>query len=282
LIFGQQHATTGPWFHSLYGQAHTISIEDFPHTRALAGDPDCYLEYLRTSWAYYGRENTPASRRRQLERLMATPAGPIKVVTRPDGKKLVVDGNHRAARAHADGDDPVLIEIPDGRWLTKVTTNRGERYGSKPGKPYQSVFHDGREWVVGRRRDTLIRHETIGETGVLDLGCNIGASTLLAAGHGVDASPKLITTAWRLAAFFASPATFQVGDLTTDVFDHETMFCFAVVAHLTDLTALRATLAQADTVYFEENAGRRQLPKVADLFTEITELPAERPLYRCR
>jgi hypothetical protein len=281
MIFGQQHATSAPWFQESYGQAHTIPVEDFPHTQALAGDYDAYLEYLRVSWDYYGLGNTEQTRRARLERLLSTPLGPVKVVTRPDGRKMVVDGNHRAAAAYAQGVQPELVEVTQEKWLQATVANPKERYGTKPGKPYQSVFHEGREWVEGRRRDTLTRHETIGETGVLDLGCNIGAATFLAGGHGVDASPRMVTSAWRLAAFFSSPTTFQVADLNAESFEAETVFCFAVAAHLQTLDALRQTLSGAKVVYFEENAGPVQFPKVVDLFSHVEELPGERRLYRC-
>jgi hypothetical protein len=281
MIFGQQHATSASWFQELYGQTHTIPVEDFPHTRALAGDHNAYLDYLRVSWDYYGLENTEQTRRARLERLLSTPLGPVKVVTRLDGRKMVVDGNHRAAAAYAQGVQPELVEVTQEKWLQATVANPKERYGTKPGKPYQSVFYAGREWVEGRRRDTLTRHETIGESGVLDLGCNIGAATILAGGHGVDASPRMVTSAWRLAAFFASPATFQVADLNTESFEADTVFCFAVAAHLTNLDALRQTLSNAKVVYFEENAGPAQFPKVVDLFSHVEELPGERRLYRC-
>lgn len=283
LLFGQQHATTGPWLVERYGQAHTIGVADFPHTRALLGDHDTYLDYLKTSWAYYGWENTETTRRARLARLLTAPPGPVTVVTRPDGGRLIVDGNHRAAVAHVQGVEPDIIEVPAVDWLAKVTANKGLRYGTRPGLPYQSVFWDGREIVEGRRRDTLTRHEAIGETNVLDLGCNIGAATILAGGHGVDSSSRLVTSAWRLAAFCASPATFEVADLNAVSFKAETVFCFAVVAHLTKLGALRKTLARASTVYFEENTGPAQLPHVADLFADIVRIPGgDRPLYRCR
>lgn len=281
LVFGQQHATTGPWFTRLYGQAHSVPVADFPHTRALAGDDDMYLEYLHQSWRYHGRENTEATRRDQLRRLHTGPPGPIRTVQRPDGKHLVVDGNHRAAVGYANGDLPRIQPVDPARWLTSTVSNPSERYGTKPGKPYQSVWYDNIEWVEGRRRDTLTRHQAIDETGVLDLGCNIGAATILAGGHGVDRSPRMVTAAWRLAGFFANPATFDVADLDETIYRADIVFCFAVAAHLDRVDALRATLRNADVVYFEENAGPAQFGKVADLFTHVDELPGERRLYRC-
>lgn len=281
FLFGQHTAGTAPWFVKLYGQAHSVPLRDFPHTRGLVGDHDIYLEYLRYSWSHYGLDNTEETRRDQLDRLLKTNPAPISVVRRPDGKLLIVDGNHRAAAYYAAGAKPSIEEVSADAWLAKTTANRKERYGSKPGKPYQSVFFDGKEWVKGRRRDTLTRHETIGASDVLDLGCNIGASTLLAGGHGVDSSPGLVTSAWRLAAFFASPATFQVADLNGQSFQADTVFCFAVVAHLKKLDALRETLRRARVVFFEENTGPPQFGKVKDLFTSVEKLPGERTLYRC-
>jgi len=284
MLFGQQTAATGPWFHQRLGQAHSIPVTEWPHFLALEGDHDAYLDYLKVSWSYYRpKSNTPQERAAQLARLLTTDnSEPVKVVRRPDGEMLVVDGNHRTAVAFHRGAEPDIIEIPAATWLEKSVANPTERYGTRPGLPYQSVFHDGREIIQGRRRDTLTRHQAIAAEDVLDLGCNIGAATFLAGGHGVDTSPRMITSAWRLAAYLASPATFDVADLNTQAFESETVFCFAVIAHLTDLTAVRATLSNAETVYFEENDGRAQFPKVADLFTQVEELAGDRRLYRCR
>ena len=283
MLFGQQTAATGPWFHQRLGQAHSIPVTEWPHFLALEGDHDAYLDYLKVSWSYYrAKSNTPQEREAQLERLLTTDnSEPVKVVRRPDGEMLVVDGNHRTAAAYHRGVEPEIVEIPTDRWLSRTVRNPTDRYGTKPGRPYQSVFGNGREIIRGRRRDTLTRHQTIGVEDVLDLGCNIGAATFLAGGHGVDSSPRLITSAWRLAAYLANPATFEVADLNTQIFNAETVFCFAVVAHLADLKAVRATMSNAEVVYFEENDGPAQFPKVADLFTHVEELPGERRLYRC-
>ena len=286
FLFGQQTAGSGPWFHDRLGQAHTIPVDLWPHTLALEGDHQAYLDYLTVSWGYYGgsyqKRNTEQGRLAQLQRLLTMDGdGPVKTVRRPDGDLLVVDGNHRTAIAHHRGRTPDIVEVLPEKWLQQVTDNPGERYGSKPGKPYQSVFYNGEEIIVGRRRDTLDRHETIGAGNVLDLGCNIGAATLLAGGHGVDASPRLVTSAWRLAAYTTSESTFAVADVNTQVFEADTVFCFAVVAHLDRVDALRETFSNARVVYFEENAGPAQFPKVADLFDHVEELPGKRRLYRC-
>lgn len=291
LIFGQQNAYSAPWLAARLGQSVTIGIEDFPHVAALRGDHALFLDYLAHSWrAARPTVNTKEGRKEHLAWLLSRPSleGPLSIVTRPDGEQMIVDGNHRAALAFVDGNPVETVEAED--WLTAVT-RVDERYGSAPGVPYQSVYA-GEEIIKGRRRDTLTRHELLDVRdligSVLDIGCNLGASSFLAANTatrtlGVDASPALITAANRIGAYLSSPARFLVADVEKErLRGWDTILCFSVLAHVVDRRALRATLTSARVVYIEENVGRHEFRAVRPWFRHVDRITGgTRLLYRC-
>lgn len=294
MIFGQQNAYSAPWLAARLGQSASIEVEDFPHVAALRGDHALFLDYLAASWRMFPRKNTPARRAAHLAAFLAHPesAESISTLTRPDGRRMVVDGNHRVAWAHVEGTEPRSDEMPLDLWLARTTQNDAERYGTAPGRPYQSVYADGAELVIGRRRDTLARHAMLDPgdlTGsVLDIGCNIGAASLLAARTaarvlGVDVSPRMVTAANRLGAYLASSARFAVADVGAESFKGwDTVLCFAVLAHVPDRVALRKTLTSARVVYIEENGGREQFAAVRPWFAHVDRIDGGfRTLYRC-
>lgn len=294
LLFGQQNAYTAPWFRARLGQSASVAVEDFPHTAALRGDVATYLSYLAQSWRMLPRWNTESRRARQLARLLNGIGfwGPIRVVQRPNGDLLIADGNHRAAIAHCEGREAETVEVPTDEWLAYIIRNSRERYGTAPGRPYQSVFAGPAEIVVGRRRDTLSRHLLLPPadlTGrVLDLGCNIGAASFLAADTatdtlGVDVSPRMLTTAARLAAYLDSPAAFELADLEETAFiGWDTVLCFSVLAHVKRKAALRRSLTSARVVFIEENAGHSQYRRVRHWFRHADRIEGgERVIWRC-
>lgn len=298
LLFGQQNAYTAPWLAARLGQSVTVHVEDFPHVAALRGDHAAYLGYLAESWRMHPLWNTVARRKEQLDRLLrwepTADQEPIEVITRPDGGVLIADGNHRAAVDYARGLPSSCKEMALGPWFRRTTRNDSERYGTGlRGIPYQSVYSGDQPIIVGRRTDTLSRHrlllpDDIAGRRVLDLGCNIGGASFLAARTagevlGVDSSSLITTAAVRLGTYLTSPVRFRVADLKTKSLEGwDTVLCFAVLAHIKDLRAIRRTLASARVVYVEENIGLATFPAVRRLFRHIERIPGGvRQLWRC-
>jgi hypothetical protein len=292
-VFGQQHIRTQEFFEKHYGQAHTIPLEDFPHYRFLQSNLDCpeapslYSEYLEYSWSHLkdGKENTADERNKKIAGFIRLyrdiqkrqPLGvkaifrPVTVCKRPDGRYVIVNGNHRASVAVALGLDVYMQEISLPAQLTEICTIPDEFYGSKRlTRPYQSIFYKGRELVPGHRRDICERMQKIssadllGKT-VLDLGCNLGASSYLAAERGakrvvaVEYSPNIASAAVRLNAYFCRPCHFVQHDLSEDLDLHEqfdTVFCLSLSEHLRSPEAITALIKRATrkVLYFESHA----------------------------
>lgn len=293
LVFGQQHLKTQEFFEKHYGQAHTIGLEDFPHYRFLQaelkqGDSSShYSEYLDCSWSYLKApgKNTQSNRQekieefrtlyRNIERRKNLGAGaitrPLTICKRPDGRYVVVHGNHRASVALHLGLDVRAKEIPLPVQLKKIASIPDEFYGSKRlNRPYQSIFYEGKELVEGRRRDINERLQKLdvadlrGKT-VLDLGCNLGMSSYLAAERGakrvvgVEYSPQIASAAIRLNAYFCRPVHFIQHDLSTDLDLNEqfdTVFCLSLIKHLKSPEAITALIKRATKkiLYFESHA----------------------------
>ena len=117
LLFGQQHIFTQEYFASRNPAYHTVPVCETPHFHALSasdGEAD-YLDYLERSWEYYRpHSNVPSEREARLERFhglreAVQSAGgilePVRIFRRPDGRRVIIDGNHRAAIALALGLD---------------------------------------------------------------------------------------------------------------------------------------------------------------------------------
>ena len=328
MLFGQQHVATQGYFRERFGQAHSIPLRELPHTAFATsvadGRPDSggYLDYLATSWSYYSsEENTPERRQARADRyrehveLIARVRRlqePIRVFDRDDGRRIILDGNHRAAAAWALGLDAPTVLTPTAEALRDIARVPGEFYGAARLKmPYQSLFENGRELVRGRRPDTLTRIKML-EPGdlqnasVLELGCNIGANSFLAAEHGaakvvgVDVSPRIASAAVRLNAYFGRPCEFTVDDLNERL-DHvepaDVVFCFSVVAHLnaTDELTESVRALTRRVLYFEGHSNGRaedyryilnpELFARIDLVgygqNSVDNAALDRPLWRC-
>ncbi len=295
LLFGQQHVGTQSFFEERFDQYHTIPLKKSPHYRLLQDhlasplDDNPYLQYLKASWDYYyPGENTQERREDKVKKFLglyetlggngrsnAKPATrPVVVCRRPDGRVIIVEGNHRAAIALKQRRGLRVVFIPASQFLRTAVTVPDEFFGTKRlNRPYQSLFFRGKELVKGRRRDLLQRINRVSpadltDKTVLDLGCNYGATCYLAGERakaviGVELSPQIASCAVRLNAYFCSPCRFLVHDLNeelTGVPPHDTVFCFALVKHLTSTNGIVATIRKLTkkVLYFEGHAGTAQ------------------------
>jgi hypothetical protein len=286
LLFGQQHLGTQDFLSRQGGQSHTVPLTEFPHVQFLANwlatphaADNPYLRYLEASWSYYfPRENTLEKRRARVDRFVgqlhkltqADTIPHIQICSRPDGKKVIVDGNHRAAIAHHLGRPLKAEVIPLTERLSQITCIPDEFYGSKRlDKPYQSIYYRGQCLLAGRRTDVAERMNQIALAdlhgkSVLDLGCNIGMSCFLAAEHGasqvtgVEGSAQIATAAIRLNSILAAPCRFIQHDLNLDleIGKFDTVFCFSVINHVKNKDAIVRTLDKAigKVLYFEGHA----------------------------
>lgn len=326
LLFGQQHVTTVAYFEDRVGSSHTVPISKSPHAAFAAGSDigsmAQYDEYLRCSWEYYDtRDNTADARQEQLERFAdfrarvegGLPIEPVRIYERPDGRRVILDGNHRSSIALALGLDLPAVLVPADRALAEIVANPNEFYGSERGQlPYQTISRDGKVIVPGRRPDLMRRMEMIGQHGdlrgasVLELGCNIGSNCYLAveggaeSALGLELSPRITTAAIRLNNFFARPCRFEVHDLT-DVYAsdmrYDVVFCFSVVAHLPSTAAIVETIRSCTdrVLYFEghSRSDRNDYSYILNdrMFSEVDlvgycqsgfdDPSLDRPLYRC-
>src|SRR5688500_6229090 len=255
LVFGQQHVGTQGFFRDLLGQAHTVPLSQFPHYEYLRrhadtepNDESLYGRYLEASWSYLFPDDNTKQRRvermrefiglyQDIESRRALGAKairvPAQVCKRPDGKLVLIHGNHRAAAALRLGLDLRVTFVDQTEHLRKVTSVPDEFYGSaRLEMPYQSVFYGDTEMLRGRRTDVLermksIRSEDLQGKTVLELGCNIGSNCFLATQFGatqavgIDYSAKLISAAARLNSFMAAPAFFRVFDLNTELIEEQ-------------------------------------------------------------
>ena len=296
LVFGQQHLGTQQFFIEKYGQYHTILLNQFPHYLFLKNNLDnpfsdhIYAKYLKASWQYlYGEANTSELRAQRIKEFINLYDSiakrkeygdraiklPITLCERPDGKLIIIHGNHRAAIALRLGLDVRVNIIDYKKHLQKITFVPDEFYGAgRLHMPYQSVFDGEVELVRGRRPDTLERmkmmdEEDLKNKSVLDFGCNIGSSCYLAiqfgvcCATGVDYSPKLISAAIRLNSYFAKPCGFLVHDLNKELSNVEpadTVFCFSIAEHIKNKSALVKTIAKntKSVLYFEGHSNTAQ------------------------
>ncbi len=337
-VFGQQNYFTQQFFTKHYGQYHTITLPMFPHYLILDKefeDPSAtafYDDYLRSSWEYRDTycpgethntdERREEKRREYLELYRAIAATrhlkerafrrPIEICLRPDGKFILVHGNHRASIASKLGIPIRANTIPLEKHLRKIVHIPEEFYGSAELKiPYQSIFEGPRELVRGRRPDVYERIKMMDERdlqgkSVLELGCNLGASCYLAAQFGatsvvgVDYSHRLITAAVRLNSYFALPCSFIVHDLNTELTGIEpadTVFCFSLLRHLKDTAGIVQTIVKntKHTLYFEGHARTTQndygyllnkdyfssIELVCHMRNSLRSDKRTRPLFRC-
>ena len=299
LHFGQQHIHTVDIFPEPY---HTVPIEAFPHRKLLSGNEEPYRKYLHQSWEYWGPENTKENRDEKVEKYKQLVADirkdgiqtPIQYFTRPDGKRVIYHGNHRSSVAHHLGIKLPAVEMPLSEFVFK-------RAHKTDGIPDQSVYHNGTEVIVGRRRDILDRLKLIDEADlkenyVLDFGCNIGSSAFIAAEKGaskivgIEHEPDLVTIAIRLNIAFAHPCDFIMSSLSNPIDisrEFNTGFCFPINNYMSGNRQLVENIQEhvTNTLYFETNANS-SVPKEIEMLADSIQFRGttgpnnNRKLYR--
>lgn len=245
LLFAQHRATTWELFAPDW---LAVGIERFPHYRYLQGDAAAYKRYLKASW----RKVDVRAGVSRLGRMRSVPsaelAEPITVCRRGDGW-LVVDGNHRAALRAFRGEEITATEITAQEYAERIIANPGSRWGTKPGKPYQTIELDGVS-IPGRRclddRHGLIWSEDLRGRSVLDLGCNLGMASHYAHRMGArdvegwEADWGVATSAVRLAVLAGVPIEFRYVDVgVAEPVERDTCLAFAVHEHADITRAVR-------------------------------------------
>lgn len=260
LRFFQFKSSTADYFTAKTGKTD-IRITDTPHYElakaflkgsGLAEAEKEYKKYLSVSW----NSNDEEALQRRVDAFRehfraANQGGSAKpaILCKIGSDYYVVDGNHRSA-IEAALQHGMSVEI----WPASLAFSRYAKIDAFYGTgykniPYQSLFVDGEIIVPGRRVDTierlrLIPTEAIQAQSILDIGCNVGMSSILARQMGaknclgLEYSPKITDIANRLAMFNGTyPATlFRPFDVDADVLDDQlqfdTAFLFSIYRHL--------------------------------------------------
>lgn len=332
MVFGQINYGSKTYFQQRFGQCHTVALDDFPHYDFIKNhlqNPLAeheYGKYLQASWGHLCSQKEKKSSLQdrfnnfielyqktttRIEQGKEPFVEPIELCQRPDGKLIVVNGNHRASVGRALNAPIKAYYYFTENYLKKITNVPHIFYGSaRMGLPYQSIFDGDKELIRGRRTDTKERIDLIdkkdlhGQT-VLELGSNIGANCFAAIQAGASATtgidvPDLIGVALRLNCYFAFPCTFVSFDLNNEldaVEPADVMFCFSVYRHIENKQALINTiLNKTKKILYFEGHGHTNLDNYEPLLNKdnfkaidligytcngIHTEKKSRPLYRC-
>lgn len=308
LYFGQQKHQTQNYFIQHHNSIHTIPISQTPHYRMLCGDNKDYVEYLTNSWSGQSNNNDKGHQN-QIQKshnlLMDIQNNgcktPIIICTRFDGKKIIYDGNHRSTISLLLGREVPYQEISIKEYLTRVTTVPDVFYGSQnKGIPYQSIYHNQQEILIGRRRDLLDRILMLNRTDLegktlLEFGCNLGINCILAMqllgatkSTGIEYSTKITNAAIRVNTMFAQNICYCCLDLSKkiDVDRHDVGFCFSIDKHVKNNTQLADNILNSirDVVYFETHSQSKMPTEISAIFKDVQligSLATDRKLFRC-
>jgi hypothetical protein len=283
LYFGQLNVKHQDFFDALYSQHTRIKVRHMPHYifwrdgEYKSPEKSLYMNYLKHSWEYYyPKDNTEKRRMTKIRNYTALMQDiekqgvqvPTKIVTAPDGARIIVSGHHRASIAYHLNMDLPYAPVSINNFILKATRNKSEFYGTKrSGIPYQSIFYKDEELLEGRRRDVLRRflkmdlRDIRGKT-VLDVGSNIAINAMLAYHYGAKSvtaaefSPKIGSSALRLSTLFGAEITMLSQDLGALIKKppvYDTVFCFSLYAHVNSKENLEKNLAALTgrTLYFE-------------------------------
>jgi ParB-like nuclease family protein len=328
LLFGQLHWLHQDYFDSLVGGHNRVELRYLPHyTFWRDGEWERpsqseYYKYLDQSWKYYQKDrNTPKDKKQKIEAFIALKKDiessgvlePLPILVAPDGRKILLDGNHRASIAYFLGLDVPCRYVDTNKSLLSIVNNNDEFYGTQnKGVPYQSIFYKDREVLAGRRRDIFERFQKIAIADdirgkdVLDIGSNIAMSAMLAwyfgakSATGMEYSPKIASAALRISTVLDSRLTMMVQDLGVAANTkkrYDTVFCFSLHAHVKDKKMLEKNIQAltAQTLYFEghEGSSRADYEHILRHFKAVEQIgfnqdgihkpgSSTRPFFRCR
>lgn len=332
MIFGQLNCGNKQYFDTELGQHKTVRLADLPHydfVQSVPQDikPDCkYGRYLQASWRHrYRDKSAQPSIQARMERFAdlysktckRLASGkeifpePVVVCKRPDGKLLLVDGNHRASIGLALNKPVRLYHYTPEKYIEHISAVPEIFYGSaRLGMPYQSIYDGDKLLVEGRRSDIKERIDMIDPAdlrgkSLLELGCNIGANCFCAIQVGATSAvgidvPGLIDVALRLNCYFNYNCRFEALDLNdplTGIEPADVMFCFSVYKHINNKKALIDTIMnKTKKILFFEGHGNTTLEDYQDLLNKdnfksielightrngIHSKKRNRPLFRC-
>lgn len=282
LLFGQHRPYTWPLLGPDWANC---SIVETPHFKFLCGDKDAYVKYLRASWEKFKSVDIT----KQIEGYSELFANikdngvniPIKVCSRPDGGKIVIDGNHRAAIAIYLNLPLVFEDVPWRDYAKQLALRPTVRFGAPEGVPYQTIRYGDEVVVEGRRDDLRERQALIDVTDlqgkeVIDFGANLGMSSIAASICGakvtaVEIDFNLIVSCVRLGVLFGQAIEVYF-DVPDRVFD--TAFCFSMHRHA-DISHIKAEVMYLET---HEDGGCPDLPYEHKKF--LGSVDGRRKLYK--
>lgn len=331
LNFYQFKTGTAQYFHNRLGQT-SLQMKDTPHyalaSAIVSGDPDAlgpatayYRDYLSASWAEAPANPKITARIAQFHATVAHyrtngfQEAPALITLPTSSAPYVVDGNHRVAVAAALGSPLKVEHWAPGAAFLKFNRVR-EFYGTdKRNMPYQSVYLNGEEVISGRRNDlkdrlAMIPSEAIVGCDILDVGCNVGMSSLLSHSLGarsclgLEYSEAMVDIANRFSMFSGAYPTvsFRQFDLNTDRLPEgrqfDTAFMFSIHDHLTAPEKLAEIAARhvRRFVVFEAHPGGKarnydgflnsglfeEVTKIGRLHTSRSRKDSSRSLWLCR
>jgi len=282
LLFGQHRPYTWPLLGSNWANC---PVAETPHFKFLCGDKNAYTKYLRASWGKF-KSGDIANQVEVYSELFTNIKKegvkiPIKVCSRPDGGKIVIDGNHRAAISMYLN---LPIEFEDVPWMDyarRLALHPTVRFGAPDGVPYQTIRYGDKMVVEGRRDDLRERQALIDVADlqgkeVIDFGANLGMSSIASSICGakvtaVEIDFDLAVSCIRLGVLFgqAIEIYFKVPNRMFD-----TAFCFSVHRH-TNISSIKAEVMYLET---HEDGGSPILPYEHKKF--LGSVDGRRKLYK--
>ena len=285
----------------LFGKEYwNVDIKDTPHFKFLTGEEGIYDDYLEKSWGYARKPKINSKKLRDDKKIKFSQLAELEEIKEPvlickfRNEEFIIDGNHRAAIGAFKNIEVPTVEMSFGEYIKKITEIPDFFYGSKNRNiPYQSIFYRGEEIVVGRRRDTLerdamIRKADIRGKSVVDIGCNLGASSILCAEKGAaevcgyDIVPKIITAAIRVNILLGLPIWYDVADFGEHQnISGDTALAFSIDRHIDNDGILAENLSRFGIVYFETHQKGRIPDEVERIFKkEFIGKLGQRKIYR--
>jgi hypothetical protein len=171
----------------------------------------------------------------------------------------------------------LLDEVREKDLLDDLLTISADAYGPEHGEGlYYSSYHHPRFYHVNSQRNTeerwdLLKHPILNESTILDLGCNTGAISVMAAMHGatkvigVDSDERWVQWCVKLFNYLNYNGSFIHSDINelTILPECDVIFAMAISAWV-DYDHLIKLIEESNArvVYFEDNRPEKE-PKFA-------------------